>query len=64
MDEKHFIARTEQGVTHFRKTRFASEREREAQRHRGRPRDLRQLVWHNKVCPAARIARQALNIKM
>ena len=38
MDEKHFMARTEQGVTHFRKTfrereRVASERERE--RHRG-----------------------------
>ncbi len=35
MDEKHFIARTEQRVTHFRKNQFASEREREAQRHRG-----------------------------
>jgi hypothetical protein len=35
VDEKHFIARTEQRVTHFRKNQFASEREREAQRHRG-----------------------------
>jgi hypothetical protein len=40
VDEKHFIARTEQGVTHFRKTfrereRESCFRERERERHRG-----------------------------